>query len=351
MKEQVGSRIRSARILAGLSLRELSSRLEGAVSHTAINKFEKGELMPDAKILTTLGRVLNVKTSYFLRPNTVEITKVEFRKRSRLAPKKLNSIKESISDRVERYLEVENLLQISNRFVNPIGGLKICSYEDVENAAVKLLDAWDLGYNAIPRVIELLESKEVKVINMEADEKFDGLSGWANNTIPIIVVNASFSVERKRFTVIHELGHLLLNLDNTFSDGEVEKLCHRFAGALLLPKSSLFNELGQKRKAISLNELILVKESYGISIAAIMARAKDLGMISNDQYVRFRIWVNSDVKHKKEIGFGSFNSNEHSGRFKQLVFRATAEEIISMSKAADLCNMKLAEFRDEYLAI
>jgi transcriptional regulator with XRE-family HTH domain len=52
MKAEVGNRIKSARLLAGFSLRELSVLLEGIVSHTAINKFEKGELMPDAKVLT-----------------------------------------------------------------------------------------------------------------------------------------------------------------------------------------------------------------------------------------------------------------------------------------------------------
>jgi predicted HTH domain antitoxin len=67
--------------------------------------------------------------------------------------------------------------------------------------------------------------------------------------------------------------------------------------------------------------------------------------------VRFRIWVNSNPKHKKEIGFGEYKGVEHSSRFKQLIYRATAEEIISMSKAASLSNMKLAQFRDEFMAI
>jgi hypothetical protein len=82
-----------------------------------------------------------------------------------------------------------------------------------------------------------------------------------------------------------------------------------------------------------------------------MARAKNLGIISNDQYVRFRIWVNSNPNHKKEIGFGEYKGVEHSSRFKQLLYRATAEEIISMSKAASLSNVKLAQFRDEFMAI
>ncbi len=352
MKAQIGSRIKSARILAGLSLRELSDALNGIVSHSAISKYEKGEMMPDSKVLIALSKTLNVKTDYFLKPQTVVIGNIEFRKKSSLTVKKVNSIKENIKDNIERYIELESFLNFDNAFKNPIKEIAILNFEDIENAVQVLLHKWDLGTNAIPNVIEILEDKDIKVVEIDADDKFDGLSGWANQIIPIIVVNKNFSVERKRFTALHELGHLLLSLDaQNISHSELEKMCHRFAGAMLLPKETLFNELGQKRSSISLNELIFIKESYGVSIQAIMARAKDLNIITNDQYIRFRIWVNSNENHKKEIGYGEYKGTEHSSRFKQLLYRATSEEIISMSKAASLSNIKLAQFRDEFMAI
>ena len=82
-----------------------------------------------------------------------------------------------------------------------------------------------------------------------------------------------------------------------------------------------------------------------------MARAKDLTIISNDQYVKFRIKVNQNSKLKSEIGFGHYNGMEYTSRFMQLIYRATAEEIITMSKAASLSNMKLAQFRDTFMSI
>jgi Zn-dependent peptidase ImmA (M78 family)/DNA-binding XRE family transcriptional regulator len=352
MKEQIGNRIKSARILAGLSLRELSEALEGIVSHNAISKYEKGEMMPDSKILIALSRVLDVKTEYFLRPQAIEINHIEFRKKSSLPVKKANSIKEKIRDNIERYIELETFLKLQNQFHNPIKDLVINSAEEVENAVNLLLNHWDLGINALPNVIEILEDKDIKVVEIDADEKFDGLSGWANQEIPVIVINRSFSVERKRFTALHELGHLILNIKGEdITQKEIESFCHRFAGAMLLPRETLFHELGKRRSSVSINELIYIKESYGISIQAIMARAKHLGIITNEQYVRFRIWVNSNPNHKKEIGYGEYKGVEHSSRFKQLLYRATAEEIISMSKAASLSNMKLAQFRDEFMAI
>jgi Zn-dependent peptidase ImmA (M78 family)/DNA-binding XRE family transcriptional regulator len=352
MKVQVGNRIKSARLLSGLSLRELANDLNGIVSHNAISKYEKGQMLPDSKVLIALSKALNVKTDYFLRPNTVEISKIEFRKKSSLTVRKTNSIKENIKDHIERYLELETYLNVENSFENPIIDVFIDGPDDIENAVEKLLHKWDLGINALPNVIEILEEKDIKVIEVDADEKFDGLSGWANQDIPVIVINRNSTVERKRFTALHELGHLLLELNNPkFNHQDIERFCHQFAGAMLLPKESLMNELGEKRSSISINELIYIKESYGISIQAIMARAKGLGIISNDQYVKFRIWVNSNENYKKEIGLGEYKGVEHSSRFKKLIYRATAEEIISMSKAASLSNVKLAQFRDEFLAI
>lgn len=352
MKAQIGNRIKSARLLAGLSLRELANALDGIVSHNAISKYEKGEMMPDSKVLIALSKVLEVKTDYFLRPQTIEISNIEFRKKSSLTIKKTNSIKENIKDNIERYIELETFLNFENTFINPIKDVVVENAEDVEKAVEQLLHQWDLGINALPNIIEILEDKDIKVVEIDADEKFDGLSGWANNAIPVIVINKNFTVERKRFTALHELGHLLLSINiEKFTHKEIEKFCNVFAGAMLLPKETLFNELGEKRNSISINELIYIKESYGISIQAIMARAKGLGIISSDQFIRFRIWVNSNENHKKEIGYGEYKGVEHSSRFKQLLYRATAEEIISMSKAASLSNIKLAQFRDEFMAI
>lgn len=352
MKEQIGCRIKSARMLAGYSLRELSEALNGLVSHNAISKYEKGEMMPDSKVLTSLSKALGVKTDYFLRPQTIKISEIEFRKKSSLTTKNINSIKENIKDNIERYLELESFLDIKNTFNNPIQNIVINNRKDVENAAEQLHNKWDLGMNALSNVIEMLEDQDVKVVEIEADEKFDGLSGWANNLIPLIVINKNYSVERKRFTALHELGHLLLNIDKeNQSYKDIEKHCNAFAGAMLLPRQTIYKELGEKRHSISLNELISIKESYGISIQAIMARSKDLEIISNDQYVKFRIKVNRDQNLKKEIGYGEYKGVEHSSRFKQLLYRATAEEIISMSKAASLSNVKLAQFRDEFMAI
>jgi Zn-dependent peptidase ImmA (M78 family) len=351
MKVTVAKRIKSARTLAGFSLRELSDKMNGAVSYNAISKYEKAEMMPDSKVMLQLAKALNVKVDYFFMPYNVQINNIEFRKKSKLSVKNEKAIKEKVTDSISRYIQLEEFLNLSYAFKNPIENLEIESGNDVENAVNQLLKAWELGINALPNVIELLEDKEIKVIEAEENENFDGFSGWANNQIPVIIVNKSFSIERKRFTALHELAHLVLNFKENLPAKDVEKLCHRFAGAMLMPKETFLKELGVHRNRISISELIALKETYGISIQAVMHRAKDLEIVNKQRYIGFRKWINADVNRKKEVNLGSYIGKEHSNRFKQLLHRAAAEDVISMSKAANLANVKLAVFRDEFFAL
>jgi transcriptional regulator with XRE-family HTH domain len=158
MKAQVGNRIKSARMLAGLSLRELSTALDGLISHTAISKYEKGEMMPDSKVLIALSKTLDVKTDYFLRPQTVEISQIAFRKKSSLTVKKTNSIKENIKDNIERYIELERLLDLNEYIHHQVSqdkkkNLAICfvAINDKEDViGYYTLTSESLGRSAIP---------------------------------------------------------------------------------------------------------------------------------------------------------------------------------------------------------
>jgi Zn-dependent peptidase ImmA (M78 family)/DNA-binding XRE family transcriptional regulator len=348
MNEIFAKRLKNARLMAALSQDNLVEAIGKAVSKNAIAKYERGLMLPNSTVIIALAKALGVKPDYFFQPFGVEIAKVDFRKKSKLTVKKVNAIKQQVFDQVERYLEIEDLLQVGFAFGNPISKITINKMEDIETAVNALRADWQLGLNALPNIIELLEDKEIKVIEIDADEAFDGLSGYADNRVPIIVVNNNYAIERKRFTALHELAHLLLKFNKKFDHKQIERLCHCFAGAMLIPYDTFIAELGERRNSISLTELISIKETYGISIQAIMARAHNLGIINEGAYIRFRKFVN---RNRQEEGWGQYKGKEQSDRFMQLVYRAAAEEVISMSKAANLSNQKLASFRDDFVAL
>ena len=74
-------RLRQARMMKGFSLEKLSQCVTPAITRQAINKYEKGLMMPDSRVLIALATALGVKIDYFFRPFTVEVDRVEFRKK------------------------------------------------------------------------------------------------------------------------------------------------------------------------------------------------------------------------------------------------------------------------------
>ena len=81
-KKTFGRRLSQARRMRGLSLRQLAGQLTPAVSYNALHKYEQGAMMPDSAVLLSLCRALGQKPDFFLRPQTVELECVEFRKRA-----------------------------------------------------------------------------------------------------------------------------------------------------------------------------------------------------------------------------------------------------------------------------
>ncbi len=341
----IGERLKSARKMAGLSLEQLARKM-GNITRQGISNYERGIRKPDSKTLIMLSKALGVRPEYFFSLPEIELGDFEYRKRARLPKKEKERIEEMARDIISRYLEIENLLGEQPEWENPLKDIRIKSMSDVEKAAITLRNRWELGKDAIPNLTETLENNGIKVIYLEFNEKFDGLANFVNN-VPIIILNKKMKdTVRKRFTLAHELGHLLLNFENRKEEKERERYCHIFAGALLIPKEILFRKLGGKyRSKLTLAELISVKEEYGMSFQAIMKRMHLLRMINDSQYKRFNIIVRQNNWRINEPG--EYKIEEKPERFKNLVYRAVAEGIITIGKAASLLNITITKLRND----
>ena len=341
MKEIVSSKIKQARILQAMSLQDLADRI--GVSKQMISKYEKGDSIPSSKMLIMLVKALEVKMDYFFLPSSVELGEINFRKKNSFSVKKINSLKEKIKIELSNYLEIENILQINNSFENPVKRRKVSATNDIEEIVSDLRIEWEIGFDPIHNIIQLLEDKEIKIIEInEPENNFDGLATIINGKYPVVVLNKSFSVERKRFTLLHELGHLLLELPECDVKFE-ENICNRFAAEFLFPQNLVIKEFGSKRESISFRELVEVQKKYGISIRAIIYRLKDANIFSENRLTEFYKKLNFNPALKKEIDQERFQSSEVSHRYEQLVYRALSQELISINKAASLLNVSVNE--------
>ncbi len=339
-------RLKQARIMRGLSMDGLCNKIGNELSKQSIYKYESGKMMPDSHSLIILSNALGVAVDYFFRPMTLTIDSVEFRKKSKLGVKKIGSIQEVVKDKLERYFEIESINEIVSEFTSDYSDIVVLDERDIYPIVSRIKSDWKLGEDGINNLIEILEENKIKVVEIEEIKSFDGLSGYVNGKNPIIVLNKSFDSERKRFTALHELGHLLLNFDSSISDDKIEKLCNLFASEMLISKDVFINKIGSNRRDISLQELKDIQMQFGISIDALMYKAKHLNIITDSRYKTFQKKKNAVHTFKAEVE-ASRTKEETSNRFVRLVYRALASEIISTSKASVLLDSSINAVRNQ----
>lgn len=351
----IGNRLKRARDSRGVSLRELEAVIQGQVSAQAIGKYERDEMMPSSTVLLALAKALSVTPEYLLSEREIELAGVDFRKAPQAGVKEERAVEAVVLDQVERYLELEGLMPgVDEEWSAPEGvEFEIHRIEDAEQAAESLRKLWALGIDPIPFMAELLEDKGVKVISLDLPENVSGSKAFVQRPhqqdIPVIVVNEHHNGERQRFTLAHELAHLVLRFSG-LSDDEQEKAADRFAGAFLMAKEMMFRLIGEHRKSISLGELVELKKLFKVSVASLVVRCSQLGIMPKANYGR--LWGQI-----RALGWNSIKSNEPHlleaevpQRMERMCLRAVAEGAISESRAAELLNISVRELDRRLMA-
>ena len=338
-----GERLKLARKRSGLSLRGLAEAIEHAVTAQAIGRYERGEMLPGSATALKLAKALGVPLSYLFSPSEIRLEGVEFRKLAATRAQERAMVEATVLDHLDRYLLIEELLEIgSHVWDRPEGApFPVTDLNGAESAAQRVRDAWSLGRDAIPNMAELFEEHGIKVLRLDFPLSVDGLTCQVarpdREQVPVIVGSASKSVERRRFTLAHELGHMIMAVKG---DLDEEKACQRFASALLMPRDALLLEVGQRRHAFGYTEITEIKRLFGVSAAALIVRLRDLGVITEGTLQSVfrgigRTWRKAEPAPLPE--------DEEPRRFQRLVLRALAEDIISLPKAAELLRKSTGE--------
>lgn len=334
----LGESIKLRRQIQGLSLRALAEQVD--VSHTTIDKYEKNQLVPDSPTLIKLSGALETSIAALLRPQNqkIQLNRLAFRSK-KMKKKDERQVNAETKEWLERYLQLENLTGKQNTFESPEGfPRKLSSFDDAERAAEDLRAKWNLGTDPIENLTNLLEDKGMKIGIIKGITSFDALFTEYDGH-RIIVLKEDLPPVRQRFSIAHELGHCLLDVGVGI---EREKVMHRFAGAFLVPEEKVIFELGKKRRKIAIKELFILKKKYGLSMGAWLYRAKDLGIISQADFVEKRKIFSIKGWNRKEPG--DEKKGEMPILMNSMVLRAHAEGIISTPKAAELLNQTISMF-------
>ena len=320
IKDTFAIRLREARLMMKLSMDKLAELTGGIITKQSISRYEKGIMRPKREAQRALAQALHISEAYLEGTNVkIDIPMLRTTSNGNLNEEQLASIEAKLSFWTEQYLTKEREANYHTSFENPLVGTTVLSMEDAIHAADQLRRFWHCGDGPIVSILRLLERKGIKILSAELPDGVLGLSTWADEKHPLIVLDlrpGKDSVERLRFTAAHELAHLLLTIPEEAELG-VEKRCHKFASFFLFPRQTFIEEMGgEYREELTLDEMIDLKEQYGVSIAAQVHEAWDLHMISREHY---DWWYNERInKNKKEIGWGHYPYAETIGREKRL---------------------------------
>jgi len=323
----LGPKLRRARIAKGLSLDQLVEQAGHVVTKAALSKYERGQSMPRPSVLVEVAPALGLTASHFL--GTVDsgestIQWIAYRKHSRLGARQQARIEALAEQRAEAFHHLLRLLHPDEKPALP-PACPASGPEDAEDAALELRKHWGLGRGPIDRLIPLVEDAGVLVIESPIADSFEALSGRSRNGFAVIVLNLGRSNDRLRFSLAHELGHLLLDC-RKLEAKEEEQLAHRFAAAFLVPAEAARHELGKHRTNLCTAELEHLKGKYGFSMQAWTYRARDLGIITESVYRQWQAWFRSQGLHVRESA--DYEGDERPARLGVLCIQALAERAV-----------------------
>lgn len=330
--------IKYYRLMKRLSQKELAQRI--GLNTMAVSNYEKGKRTPDVSTMRKIADALNIPMARLLASSDAGliIEHGAFRKHANIT----QSMQELILGYIDRYLtRLFNVLSfIGEAALAPVLHIERAPASDYESAGQYLRSVLDLPANGpIGNITDILENKGYIICPVPIEERhFSGNSGMVNDR-PYIAVNTTMPAERQRFTLIHELAHLVFIFDD---DQDEEKMVNGIAGAFLLPESDIKRELGPKRKDIR-SDLRYIQREYSVSMASIVMRAYQTGIISRSVCEITQKWMASQgLRRDEQSGI----QPEVSHLLEHLTVRAVAEEEITVSKAAELLERPLMEVRE-----
>lgn len=272
-----GARIRQAREFRGLTQQQLAERC--GVTQAAVARMERGDLRPSAEIGAAVAFATGFPPSFFRRPAAEDfpLGSLQFRGRKtataasrRLAHRRGEAAWQATSAMLER-LDVV-----------PVRLPTLAANADPEYAAALTRDALGLPPDKpVPNVLAACERAGVIVLPIDLrHDEHDAYSLWAGESSqhPVMVLFDDAPGDRQRFSVAHELGHLVMHRAPA---GDIETAADRFASAFLLPADVLKEELAPP---VTLSDLAYLKPRWGVSLQALVRRARDLGSVTDRQY-------------------------------------------------------------------
>jgi Zn-dependent peptidase ImmA (M78 family)/transcriptional regulator with XRE-family HTH domain len=258
----------------GLSQIMLADALK--VTQGRLSKIEAGLLPVTDDLLTDMARVLDYPLHFFRQEGAnvgVGVAEIFHRKRRDVPQKTLLKVYANMEIRRRHvaalYRSVDVPTNVPRLDPDEFGGR-------VEEIAHFIRATWGQGPGPIDDLTKLLENAGIIIVPVDFEtSRVDAISRWVPDLPPLIFINRDSPKDRLRFSLAHELGHLVMH---TYPTADAETQADRFAAELLLPA----REIRPHLRGLTLAKLVVLKRYWLVSMAAILKRAQDTGAITEN---------------------------------------------------------------------
>lgn len=266
-----------ARESRGLSQLELAEKL--GLSTSRMSRIEQDFTEIGEEDLKSFSVALNYPEEFFYQEGENLPPALALRKRNKVSQKILLPIEAQVN--IYR-LNIEKLLKAIGYSDINLPVLDIDKLGSPAEAARKLRRLWKIEKGTINNLTEILEENGLFLINFDFNsDRVDGMSIIADSKFPIIFSNKRSLGDRQRFTLAYELGHLVMHLyTNPSFTRDISHEANEFAAEFLMPEKDIKADF---KDGVTLNILADLKRKWKLSMQALLYRANDIGVITDNQ--------------------------------------------------------------------
>ncbi len=267
-----------ARQSRGLTQSEFARGAE--VSQALVSRIEDGTRTPSDEVIARFAEALDYPPEFFYLTDPIYgsgVGELYHRKRQSISVKGLAKLHAEINIRrfhVARLLRAVDWMEVDLPVVE-----RDLPQLPPEEAARRLRARWHLPTGPVQSVSHVVENAGTIVVPFDfATPLVDAVGQWVPRLPPLIFVNVAIPQDRLRFTVMHEVGHLVLHHGSTLSEigPNIEDEANRFSSEFLMPAKDIKSQLFE----LSLPQLAQLKRQWRVAMSALLKRASDLGTIT-----------------------------------------------------------------------
>jgi len=330
-----------AREARGLTQSQLAER--SGVPQGTLSKAEHGLLTLSEERLAALADVLDFPLDLLLWDDEVYgfgSSGFYHRKQKSLPQTRLREIQATFNLVRMRARRLSSGLDITHK--NRFKPLDLDDYGSPEEAARAVRAMWSVPMGPVKDVCRLIENAGGVVVRTDfGTPKISAISQWVPGEHPIFVTNIGNPPDRERFTLVHEIAHVLLH-DTPREEKEGEKEADRFASELLMPAAEIAPHLAG---GIDLAKAAQLKPFWRVSMGALIRRAKDLGYINDSRYKSLNVQMSQKGWMRRE----PVAIEPDRPRFLDQVIAAQLDNGYDADELAKVVGLTTDEFRHTYL--